>query len=566
MPAPTRILLVEDEFAVALELETRLERLGYEVVGHEMTAPDAVARTADLRPDLVLMDIHLDGPIDGIEAARRIRDRLAIPIIFVTAYGNDETVARAAETTPAGYIVKPIAERDLYAAVEVALRTHALEQRLRQSREDLQTILDGLREGTLLITADGTVSFVSRPAARLLGIDAASASGCQWGDVVPFPPDVLDALHDRIQQPAPAGSAGDALPVSFARHDGTTVEVNVEVRPDPRSSDRRIMVLHDVTREAHLRRLLDEQDRFHDLVGSSPAMTSLFDQIRSLAPVDVTVQIRGETGTGKELVARALHAESHRADGPFVPVNCAALQANLAGSLLFGHRRGAFTGAVDDRSGYFETADGGTLFLDEVGDLPLDVQQQLLRVLETRRVARLGETTERPVDVRIVSATHRPLEENVRGGTFREDLLYRLRVARLDVPPLRERLSDLPVLARTLQQRAEVRMNLPAKSLTDDALQALLTYDWPGNVRELRNAITSALIRASGPTIRASDLPPEVGGSPDGSAFSPASAPEAERIRAALHETDGNRSAAADLLGISRSTLYRRLREYDVQE
>jgi DNA-binding NtrC family response regulator len=154
----------------------------------------------------------------------------------------------------------------------------------------------------------------------------------------------------------------------------------------------------------------------------------------------------------------------------------------------------------------------------------------------------------------------------VREGAFREDLLYRLRVARLSVPPLRERLSDLPILARTLQQRAEARMNLPAKPLADDALQALLTHDWPGNVRELRNAITSALIRASGPTVRASDLPPEVGGNPDGSSFSAASAPEAERLRAALHETDGNRSAAADLLGISRSTLYRRLREYDLQE
>jgi len=565
MQVPARILLVEDEFAVALELETRLKRLGYEVVGHEMNARDAVDQAVATRPDVVLMDIHLDGPVDGIEAARQMHDAFSVPIIFVTAYGNDETVARAMETVPSGYIVKPIAERDLYAAIEVSLQTHALQERLRRATADLQTILDGLQEGTLLLTEEETISFVSRPAAQILGIDAERVLGLSWTDIAPFPGPAISQLQDRIQRTNAAGRSSEPVSVSFERDDGTAVDVNVEVRPDPRASDRRIMVLHDVTREAQLRRLLNEQDHFHDLVGTSAVMEDLYAQIRSLGSVDVTVQIRGETGTGKELVARALHAESDRSDGPFVAVNCAALQANLAGSLLFGHRRGAFTGAVDDCPGYFEAADGGTLFLDEVGDLPLDVQQQLLRVLEEGSVTRLGETTERPVNVRILSATHRSLEDNVRSGSFREDLLYRLRVARLDVPPLRDRLSDLPLLARTLQQRAEARMNLPARRFEDDALRALLAYDWPGNVRELRNAVTSALVRASGSTIRLADLPPEVapgGSTPSDSSGSP---PEAERIRAALQETDGNRSAAADLLGVSRSTLYRRLREYDVQ-
>ena len=582
MSSPASILLVEDEFAVALELKTRLTRLGYDVAGHVMDGPSAVDRAVADAPDLVLMDIHLDGAMDGIEAARRIHAGPASPpVVFLTAYSDDETVARAAATTPFGYVVKPIEERDLYAAVEVALQTHALHERLQQANRHLETILDGLQEGALLLREDGTVSFVSRPAARLLDVDPDAAAGAPWPDVLPLDAEATSRLHRALSQKDPAeGPDGQppgsvaSLSVRYETGDGRRVHLDVEVRPDPRSAAGRILVLHDRTREAHLRRLLDDHDRFHDLVGQSPAMKNVYTHIRSLGPVDVPVQIRGETGTGKELVARALHAESTRADGPFVAVNCAALQAPLAGSLLFGHRRGAFTGAVDDRPGYFEAADGGTLFLDEIGDLPLEVQQQFLRVLEERRVSRLGETREREVDVRLLSATHQPLEAAVDDGTFREDLLYRLRVARLDLPPLRDRLSDLPLLVRVLQQDAEARMDLPPRTFGENALRALLNYDWPGNVRELRNVVTAALIRASETTVRCADLPPEVR-SPGRTASHRAgtSSPqrpehraERERIRAALKETEGNRSAAADLLGISRSTLYRRLRSLDLED
>jgi len=567
-----RILIVEDEFAVAMELEHRLAALGYDVIGHEMTGPDAVERAAETAPDLVLMDVNLadaaeagagEASMDGVEAAQKIRATRPVPVVFVTAYSDSETVQRAASTTPYGYIVKPIEERELYASIEVALKTHALQQRVEQSRDDLRQILNSLRQGTLLLAPDGTLSFVSEPAADLLGRSPEALCGLPWEEALPVDADTTARLRTHIETET-TDPLRLALPASSSSAGGPAQgrQVEVEVRPDPRSPDRRILVLYDVTTVEDLRRLLDDGDRFHDLVGTSPSMQALYDQIRSLGPVDVTVQIRGETGTGKELVARALHAESPRADAPFVAVNGAALQPDLAGSLLFGHRKGAFTGAVEDRAGYFEAADGGTLFLDEVGDLPLDVQQQLLRVLEERSITRVGDTQERSVDVRIISATHRALEEAVQAGTFREDLLYRIRVARLDVPPLRERLSDLPLLVRTLQRRAAARMGLPPKSISEDALRRLLDHDWPGNVRELRNAVESSLLHAEGSVVRARDLPPELSGSTDRTEA--AAAPEAERIRAALRETDGNRSAAADLLGVSRSTLYRRLREYRI--
>jgi DNA-binding NtrC family response regulator len=311
--------------------------------------------------------------------------------------------------------------------------------------------------------------------------------------------------------------------------------------------------------------MLDEKTEFNDIVGKSEPMQQVFQEIRSVASVDATVLIHGETGTGKELVSRAIHDASSREEGPFVPVNCAAMSKDLAASQLFGHRKGAFTGAVDDHEGYFEAADGGTLFLDEIGDVPLEVQRQLLRVLEERKVTRLGETESRSVDVRIIAATHRDLMEEVENGNFRQDLLYRIRIARVELPPLRARRSDIPLLVRTFLRRGRATMGKDVEQVSDGAMRQLLDYEWPGNVRELRNAVESALIRATGPTLQADDLPPELKG--DGPTTNGRSEPEseAERIRAALEQTDGNRTDAAELLGISRATLYRRLDEYGIE-
>ena len=560
MSTAARILIVEDEFAVAMELEDHLGALGYTVVDHVMTGADAVERAADTDPDLVLMDVRLDGPMDGVEAARTIRESQSVPVVFVTAYSDDETLQRATDTAPHGYVVKPFEERELYAAVEVALHTHALQRRVERANEDLRQLLDGLRQGTALVDADDTLLFLSAPAARLLDTTPDTAAGTDWHSTLPVDEETVAALQDRMD--AAASESAAPVTATVEHGDETSYRVEIEVRPDPRDEARRILVFYDVTEVHELRRLLDDREQFHDLVGKSAPMQDAFEQIRSVAGVKTTVLIQGETGTGKELAARAIHDESPRADGPFVTVNCAALNPDLAGSRLFGHRKGAFTGATEDREGYFEAADGGTLFLDEIGDVPLDVQRQLLRVLEEEAVTRLGETESRPVDVRIVAATHRSLDEEVEHDRFRQDLLYRIRIARVPLPPLRKRRSDLPLLVRTFLREIRARTGAEVDSVSDDALRRLLDYDWPGNVRELRNALEAALIRASGRILRVDDLPPELR---DASPTAPSSASdEAERIRAALEQTDGNRTEAAELLGISRATLYRRLDEYDI--
>ena len=559
MSSEAHILIVEDEFAVAMELEDHLTALGYTVADHVMTGEEAVDVAARSDLDLILMDVRLDGPMDGIEAAQQIREAHSVPVVFVTAYSDDETLQRATETTPFGYVVKPFEEREVYAAVEVALRTHALQQRVQRANEDLRQLLNGLRQGTALTDADGRLTFLSDPAARLLDTTPDDATDSSWTAVLPVSNDIIETIKNRMDAP---GADDDPVPATLDHDDGTSYQVEIEVRADPRDDDRHILVFYDVTEVHELRRLLDDQDRFHDLVGTSAPMKDAFEQIRSVADVKTTVLIQGETGTGKELAARAIHEESPRSDGPFVAANCAALNPDLAGSQLFGHRKGAFTGATEDQAGYFEAADGGTLFLDEIGDVPLDVQRQLLRVLEEEAITRLGETESRPVDVRIVAATHRNLDEEVETDRFRQDLLYRIRIARVTLPPLRERRSDLPLLVRTFLREIRARTGAEVDQVSDDALRHLLDYDWPGNVRELRNALEAALIRTSGEVLRVTDLPPEIReASPT---ETEASAEEAERIRAALEQTNGNRTEAAELLGISRATLYRRLDEYDI--
>ncbi|HWP35581.1 MAG TPA: sigma 54-interacting transcriptional regulator [Thermodesulfobacteriota bacterium] len=317
----------------------------------------------------------------------------------------------------------------------------------------------------------------------------------------------------------------------------------------------------------------DTATRCDELVGRSLEMRRLFALIRRVAPTESTVLVTGETGTGKELVARALHALSARSAGPFVAVNCGALAAELVESELFGHERGAFTGAVGRRAGAFEAASGGTLFLDEVGELPLTLQPKLLRALESRTVTRLGSSTAVPVDVRVVAATHRDLEAEVRAGRFREDLFFRLHVVPIEVPPLRERLEDLPLLAAHLLERLGAGRG---RSLAPAALARLAAHDWPGNVRELRNVLERAALLADGDLIEADHLRfARVGpaaGSAEGGGATARRGParrmeevEREAIVAALEATGWNKRAAARALGIAKSTLHEKLRKWGLR-
>jgi len=287
-----------------------------------------------------------------------------------------------------------------------------------------------------------------------------------------------------------------------------------------------------------------------------------------VASLDVTVLITGETGTGKELVARAIHSLSPRKDQPFLAVNCAGLTETLLGSQLFGHKKGAFTGATEDHKGFFEAAEGGTLFLDEIGDMPVTIQATLLRTLQEKEVLRLGESHPRKINVRIVTATNQDLETQVTANQFRSDLLYRIRIGRIHLPPLRERREDIPLLAHTfLQESLSATLKTNIETISKAAMQSLMHYTWPGNVRELKGALEYALIHCRDTSIQSSDLPSEVFETPR-TPFSHLQEEENEEqyILSVLKQTRGNRSKAAQILGMSRSTLYRRLNSLGIFE
>jgi DNA-binding NtrC family response regulator len=315
------------------------------------------------------------------------------------------------------------------------------------------------------------------------------------------------------------------------------------------------------------------------MLGTSPAFRELMQKIQRVAPAKTTVLITGETGTGKELAAHQLHTLSLRADKTFVPVHCAALPSHLLESELFGHERGAFTGALQRHIGWFESANKGTLFLDEIGEIPLNVQVKLLRFLETKSVERLGSTQSIPLDVRLVCATNRNLPNEIKAGRFREDLYYRLNVVELRLPPLRERTEDIEVLLKHYLNFFAKENHLPTPRVADDVLSILQRYLWPGNVRELRNFAENTVIMHSGHTLEAGDLDPKftaavsmssVAATTTASAVVPAVptvttfSPENEKsqLAAALAKTRGNRSEAARLLNMPRRTFYRKLEKF----
>ncbi|MCD6303670.1 MAG: sigma-54-dependent Fis family transcriptional regulator [Planctomycetes bacterium] len=323
-----------------------------------------------------------------------------------------------------------------------------------------------------------------------------------------------------------------------------------------------------------LRRKVDELCGFENIVGHSPAILRILDTIRRVGPTDLPVLLLGESGTGKDLLAGAIHNQSRRKNKKLVAINCAGLSETLLEDELFGHVKGAFTGAAADRPGRFEYADGGTLFLDEVGDMPLAMQAKLLRVLENGEVVRVGANDPIRVDVRIISATNADLAERVKDKKFREDLYFRIKGVTIEIPPLRQRREDIPILIDHFIKLTNAAHSTSVKGVTPEARRVLMAYPWPGNVRQLRNVIENMVVLATGDKLTVDDLPDEIHRRPDditGAQFGQlagVSIEEAEKelIRNTLRMVGGNREQAANILGIGERTLYRKIKEYGLRD
>ncbi len=321
-----------------------------------------------------------------------------------------------------------------------------------------------------------------------------------------------------------------------------------------------------------LQKQVDAMFGIEGIIGQSQGIARVLGVIRQVAPSTIPVLITGESGTGKELVARAVHGNSDRAKKPFKPLNCAGLTASILESELFGHVKGAFTGAEKDRQGVFEYADGGTLFLDEIGDMPLDMQAKLLRVLESGEVVRVGSNEPKHVDVRFISATNHDMEKLVKDGRFRQDLYFRIKGVHLNIPPLRERREDIPAIVRHYMSQFAGQLKKAISGFDDEAMTAMMRYDWPGNVRQLINVVQNMVLVAEGPVIGLRDVPTEIRQA-SGAGDLPVDIPagmsleqiEKQAIRNALRAHNGNRELTAKMLGIGERTLYRKLKEYGLK-
>ena len=442
---------------------------------------------------------------------------------------------------------------------------------LARSKGTSNLILDSLGEGVLAHDTSRTIVYFNSAAEAITGYSRRDVLGRDCHDV--FPGGFCGAKCS-FGEGIPPRFDTVTYPLDITTKSGERRHLEMTVRSIVNETEAMAGVVasfRDLTREQDMARRLGEIESFSGMIGRDKTMLEVFDLIRNVADADVPVMIQGESGTGKELVAAAIHNESHRAAKLFVPVNCGALPEGLLESELFGHVRGAFTGAIRDKKGRFELADGGTIFLDEIGDISPAMQVKLLRVLQDGAFERVGGERTIKANVRVISATNRDLRAEIAAGRFREDLYYRLCVVPILLPPLRERCGDIPLLVDHIIKRIASETGREGLSLSPTALDALLSYEWPGNIRELQNALQFALVKCKDEMIELTHLPPHIirslGEHPPShltpaarAARGPKKKLDAAAVRRAMGEAGGNKVAAARALGVSRATLYRFLK------
>jgi PAS domain S-box-containing protein len=435
---------------------------------------------------------------------------------------------------------------------------------LLRDKRNLEQILDNLMEGIIAHDRGRRILFFNRAAEEITGYTKGEVIGKDCHEVFASP-----FCGERCSF---CGAAPDTLehlsyPLNIVTKGGEhkRIEMSVTGMTDEKGCFVGVLAaFRDMTDLIGLKTRLGELNCFAGIIGRDHKMLQIFDQIRELATNDYPVHISGETGTGKELVAAAIHNESRRGGRPFVPVNCGALPEGLLESELFGHVKGAFSGAVRDKKGRFELAHGGTIFLDEVGELPKPMQVKLLRVLQEGSFEPVGGEKTIRADVRIVSATNLDLRREVERQNFRDDLYYRLCVFPIHLPPLRERRNDIPLLAAHFLEQAQKR-GQSSMGISSEALSMMMDYSWPGNVRELQNAVYFALVKGKGHLIQPDDLPPEIrNGPPRRSGSGAPRKLEAGPVRDALLKAGGNKARAARILGVGRATLYRFMAQADI--
>ena len=545
---------------------------------------------------VAFVDIRMPPGIDGIETIRRVRkiDR-HVEIVIMTAYTDKslpEIIHEMELLHKMLYIRKPFAREEIQQITLSLVGKWNVEQELAEkqreltgSHQRLEAVLDATGDALAMYDIDGNLMFANRRYESVLNLTKSELETMS-------PNAFMARFKEKFREPDLPDLAGRFV----LGGSGKLVEKAGEGKvPRERLYYRSVapvcdgqgdvigdlFVYRDVSREIEVERMKAEVLRlrtelettysFSGMVGASAPMQQVYALVKQAAESDITVLIQGESGTGKELVAKSFHFNSLRKDGPFLAINCAAIPETLIESELFGHEQGAFTGATKRRAGIFERAGGGTVFLDEIGDMHVSLQTKLLRVLQEREVHRVGSTTPISVDVRLVAATNRDLEAAVKAGRFREDLFYRVSVFPIEIPPLRERREDIPLLAKHFLEKHTERGDKTISGISTASLRLMLQYDWPGNVRELENAIERAVLLETTDVLQVNNLPSQLSPIVDSrrdraapTAVLPFSEVERQALVHALEASANNVTVAARALGLGRATLYRKLKKYDL--
>lgn len=558
------VLVVDDEESIRYTFESFLSDEGYAVLTAR-SFDEALAILDRTVFDVLFVDILLGGK-SGIDIVRELRGRrVDSPVVMITGYPNIETAAEAVRLGAFDYLPKPVKQDRLLSVCRLALVHKALTDEKERYRALLEATFRSVKDAIVTVDGELRVMALNEAARTLCGL-----SDDAVGKELLLRPDSLQtacsgALKGTLSRMAPV----ETPRIECRRDDGPVQILDISTAPLKDAHDTllgAVMVIRDQTRLDGLERDLRERQQFFSIVGKSRQMQEIYSLIEDLADVQTTVLITGESGTGKELVAEALHYRGGRSAKPFVTVNCSALSESLLESELFGHVKGAFTGAVKDKIGRFQRADGGTIFLDEIGDISPRMQLRLLRVLQEREFERVGDSTPIKVDVRVIAATNKSLREKVKRDEFREDLYYRLKVVEIPLPPLRERREDIPLLVASFLKKFNKKLHKDIAAVSAEVQQMLMAHDWPGNVRELEHILEHAFILCRGGTITVGDLPSDFRNIVESSRSLPeeTGADEPAAVLQALEKAAWNKAGAARLLGISRRTIYRKIKEYNL--
>lgn len=566
----TTILTIEDNAIIRLDIVRYLESKGFNVI-QAKDGRIGIDVFREKQPDLVLLDLRLP-EIDGLEVLKTVvKESPNTPVIIISGEGVMVDAIGALRLGAWDYLLKPIEGMEiLLFTIQKVLDRAGLIQSNREYKENLESIFKSIKDAIITVDKELVILELNKAAGKICGFPGSSeAKGKKYESFLNgCSGKCLEALKETIKTELPTERGR----FECRNQNGPGRVVSVTTYPHFDIHEKFngcVMIVRDETQLADLENDLHERRQFHNMIGKSVGLQKVYSFIEVLANTQTTVLIAGESGTGKGLVAEALHYHGRGKRKPFVVVNCASLSDNLLESELFGHVKGAYTGAINDRTGRFQMANGGTIFLDEIGNVSYKMQLSLLRILEERVIERVGDSTPIKLNIRVIAATNQDLRKKVISGKFREDLYHRLKVVELTVPPLRERREDIPLLVDHFIEKISKRSNKNITSISTEVQKVFFNYKWPGNIRELYNTVEYAFVTCNKPeitldnlpsdfvNIRKFNVPPLEKGKRNNSRNS---------IIQALEKSGWNKAKAARMLGLHRTTIYNMIKKYNIVE